>query len=442
MPRIVLALLIAIQAVAQTAPQDDVKDALVHAEALYYGARFSESIALLSRVDDSLKTQPGRLQDKINTKLRLALAYIGINDTAKAKALLIDLYTLDSSYVLDPQQFSPKVIAVSNEAKAEQTKVQCQAAQTDAKTYLGSGKNAAFLDLMRTMKRKCTALAAMEPEAAESLYKTGMLAYKNGDFGTALANFEATVALVPQHELALQYIDLIQSKQQVNQDRLLLQWQREFDARQLPAAAADYRQIVAASNGRTTAQVTHVTSEYRKALMTLVETWNRTCPSGDSAAMNAIRSQISELLPEPSFGEDIRAQMTVCAEPTKSVSTAKDVREVRTETATPVTPAASSASCLEMQSQLVLARLKTRVDPVITNEVRYYLKNNPEMTVRAKARINESGDVTVIGLQESNPILNNAIRNALVQWKFTPIRDQNGPRCVETEIPILIKLAR
>jgi hypothetical protein len=79
---------------------------------------------------------------------------------------------------------------------------------------------------------------------------------------------------------------------------------------------------------------------------------------------------------------------------------------------------------------------------VITNEVRYYLKNNPEMTVRAKARINESGDLTVIGLQESNPILNNAIRNALVQWKFAPIRDQNGPRCVETEIPILIKLAR
>jgi len=256
-----------------------------------------------------------------------------------------------------------------------------------------------------------------------------------------LANFEATVALVPQHELALQYIDLIQSKQQVNQDRLLLQWQREFDARQLPAAAADYRQIVAASNGRTTAQVTHVTSEYRKALMALVETWNRTCPSGDAAAMNAVRSQISELLPEPSFGEDIRAQMTVCAEPTRSVSTTKEVRELRTETATPVTPT-NSASCLEMQSQLVLARLKTRVDPVITNEVRYYLKNNPELSVRAKTRISESGDVTVIGLQESNPILNNAIRNALVQWKFTPIRDQNGPRCVETEIPMLIKLAR
>src|SRR5215470_13993250 len=353
MPRIVFALLIAIQAVAQTAPQDDVKDALVHAEALYYGARFSESIALLSRVDDSLKTQPGRLQDKINTKLRLALAYIGMNDTVKAKALLIDLYTLDQNYVLDPQQFSPKVIAVANEARADQTKVQCQAAQTDAKAYLESGKNAALLDLMRSMKRKCTALAAMEQEAADSLYKTGMLAYKRGEFG----------------------------------------------ARQLPAAAADYRQIVASSNGRTTAQVTHVTTEYRKALMTLVETWNRTCPSGDAAAMTAIRGQISELLPEPSFGEDIRAQMTLC-EPTKTLNT-----EVRTEAVANITPPANVAGCLEMQTALVLARLKTRVDPVITNDVRYYLKNNPEMSVRAKAKISETGDVTVISIQDSNPIL-------------------------------------
>ena len=237
---------------------------------------------------------------------------------------------------------------------------------------------------------------------------------------------------------SLQYIDLIQSKQQVNQDRLLLQWQREFDARQLPAAGADYRQIVGSSNGRITAQVTHVTTEYRKALMTLVETWNRTCPSGDAAAMTAIRGQISELLPEPSFGEDIRAQMTVC-EPTKTPNT---TTEVRTEAVANITPPANVAGCLEMQTALVLARLKTRVDPVITNDVRYYLKNNPEMSVRVKAKISETGDVTVISIQDSNPILNSSIRNALVQWKFVPIRDQNGPRCVETEIPILIKLMR
>src|SRR5437016_4320801 len=102
--RIALALLAALQAIAQAAqpaqpsPQDEIKDALAHAEALYYGARFSDSIALLTRIEDTLKAQPGRVPEKVNTKLRLALAEIGLNDTAKAKALFVDLYALDSNY--------------------------------------------------------------------------------------------------------------------------------------------------------------------------------------------------------------------------------------------------------------------------------------------------------------------------------------------------------
>ena len=39
-------------------------------------------------------------------------------------------------------------------------------------------------------------------------------------------------------------------------------------------------------------------------------------------------------------------------------------------------------------------------------------------------------------------ILNAAVRNAVVAWKFTPIRDNTGARCVETEIPFLIKLSQ
>jgi len=59
-----------------------------------------------------------------------------------------------------------------------------------------------------------------------------------------------------------------------------------------------------------------------------------------------------------------------------------------------------------------------------------------------KARISENGDVTVTGMPEGNPIVNNVIRSAVAQWKFAPIRDSGGPRCVDTEIPILIKLAQ
>jgi len=446
MLRIALALFTTIHSIGQVPPQDEISDAMAHAEALYYGARFSESIALLTRVDETLQTQPARLQERINTKLRLALAYIGMNDTVKAKSFLIQLYALNSDYVLDPEQFSPKVISLAAEAKAEQVKMRCQTAEEEARTSLQTGNTTGFLDVFRSFRPKCAGLAAIEPEAAESFYKAGVATYRRGEFADALSNFEAAVMLSSEHDLAFQYIDLIHSKQQLTQDRLLLEWQRNFDTHQLSAAAADYRDMVSSSNGRSTAAITRATGEYRKALSSLVETWNRTCPSGDAAAMSAIRSQISELLPEPSFGEDIRAQMTACAEANNNATTS--TTEVQTESGRPKAaddPAAAAAvnnDCLDMQPQLALTRLKTRVDPTIPSDIRHYLKNAAQLAIRVKARISENGDVTVTGMPEGNPIVNSVIRSAVAQWKFAPIRDSSGPRCVDTEIPILIKLAQ
>src|SRR6266436_2983153 len=112
---IAFALLTIIQSGAQ--PQDEIRDALAHADALYYAARFNESIALLARIDDVLKTEPGRIQDKTETKLKLALAHIGLNDTSAAKSVFMDLYALDPDYPLDAQRFSPKVITIASDAK-------------------------------------------------------------------------------------------------------------------------------------------------------------------------------------------------------------------------------------------------------------------------------------------------------------------------------------
>src|SRR5262245_23690214 len=202
--RIALILFAALQAT----PQDEIKDALAHAEALYYGARFGESIALLSRVDEMLKAKPASTQEKINTKLRLALAHIGLNETSKAKTYLMELYALDSNYVLDAGQFSPKVLQVAAEAKAEQSKQECFTAQTEARANLESGNTTALFDVFRSKRSKCSALAAIAPEAADTFYRAGVAAYRQGDFSKALSSFDAAVTLSPEHEMALQYIDL------------------------------------------------------------------------------------------------------------------------------------------------------------------------------------------------------------------------------------------
>src|SRR5207237_2102123 len=117
----VLALFLSLQAAGPSAApaQDDFKDALAHAEALYYEARFNDSIQLLMRIDDQLGQNSSRRQEKAATKLQLALSHIGLNDIDKAKAFLRELFDVDPDYPLDPQEFSPKVVALAVDAKKE-----------------------------------------------------------------------------------------------------------------------------------------------------------------------------------------------------------------------------------------------------------------------------------------------------------------------------------
>jgi hypothetical protein len=437
MLHIAFALLTMLQTPATSTAPSEIKDALAHAEALYYGARFGESVTLLTKVDDALSTQQGRIPEKVETKLRLALANIGLNDTVKAKSYFMGMYALDPDYSIDAKAFSPKVLSVATDAKAEQARLRCSTAQMDARKYLDGGQTPAFLDLFRTLGSKCTVLAAMGPEAAESFYRTGLAAYKKGEFPKALSNFEAAMTLSPEHELAREYADLTHGKLQLGEDQLVAQWQRNFEGRRFPAAAADYRQIMA--NGGNTASANRVKGEYRKALSAVVDNWNSKCGHMDASTIAALRGQVTEILPEPSFGEDIRGQMKSQCEELKPAAPAS--AEPVVEAAAPK-PANASTACFDMQPQLALARLKTRVDPVMTTDLRNYFKNTGDFTVRVKARITETGDVNVTGMPDGNPILNNIIRNAVSQWKFTPIRDENGVRCVDTEIPLVLKIGR
>jgi hypothetical protein len=317
-------------------------------------------------------------------------------------------------------------------------------------------------------------LAALEPAAAELVYKDGMADYKKGDFFHALQKFRETVKLAPKHEMGAQYVELTESKLQVAEDRALLQWQqqwqRNFDARQFKQAAADYRQIASLSDNQTLGRIN---AEYRRALIPLVEALNQTCGSDDQASRNQIRSQISEMLPDPSFGEDIRSKMVPCAPVEAPVEATKVAAKVdsaarvdpkvtkidsRVESAADAQPSrgaqpsrvldsqgssyvpalpTAAAGCFQMDASLALIRLKSRVDPEIPKESRSYMQNS-KVTVRVKARIDASGNVAVSAAEGTNIILNNAVRAAVEKWKFSPAMDQAGPRCVDTEIPVVL----
>src|SRR5262249_50751125 len=136
---------------------------------------------------------------------------------------------------------------------------------------------------------KCSALAAIGPRAAELFFKQGLDAYRKGQMAVALQKLREALELHAAHELAAQYVELIGSKLQLDADRTLLAWRKDFDAGALKQAAADYRQLVSVSSVDT---VNQVQKEYRKFLAGLVESWNQACANNDAATMEKVRLQV------------------------------------------------------------------------------------------------------------------------------------------------------
>jgi len=391
---------------AWSRPSDEISETLARAEALYYEADFTKSIELLLRVDKLLLPQSDRQQEKLSVKLHLALAYIGLNDSNQAKVYFRELYALDSDYSMDPQRFSPKVIQFAEKAKVEQNEIRCKTVATDAQQQLAIGKADAVMQLIAPNRSKCSGLESTAAGAADVFFKEGIAAYKKNQMADALRKFRSAVQLRPDHELAAQYIELTQNKLQLDTDRMLLVWRKDFEAGEFGLAAVDYRELSSLTNADTLNQVR---AEYRKALSNLVEAWNRACASNDMMTMDRLRQRMNDLLPDPSIGEDILAKMTTC----------------------------TNAGCLPMNSQLALARLKSRVDPDFPLSVRAQIRI--PVTVRVKTKISETGDVVAVEPQGGNAMLYGPIQTAVKQWKFYPTIVPGGDaRCVETEIPIVI----
>lgn len=437
---------------ATPAPQDEIKQSLAKAEALYDDARFNDAVQLLLHVNEDLRAKADRVQDKTSAKRQLALAYIGMNDNEKAKASFIEMFTLDPNAALDPQQYAPKVIELAATAKGDLAKTRCLSIGDNARKSLKDGNVAAVRNLIGSPDSKCVDMAAIGPDASDLLYKAGMEGYKRADYSSALQDFQAAVKFSAKNELASQYVELTQGKLQVAEDKALLQWQKNFDAHQFTDAASDFRQIVAFNDVAIAPAVQKAGDQYRKALTTLVDTWNRTCPNGDAAAMNTIRGQIVELLPDPAFAEDIRSRMTPCTRPEPKAEAKPEVKpEIKTvaltnsagsaiPAASPALPvslpasAAVSGACMQIDYRVAMTRLKTRVEPEVPREARAFMQSST-VAVRVKIRIDENGNVTSADTSTGNPMFTNSVKTAVERWKFSAAMDATGARCVDTEIP-------
>jgi tetratricopeptide (TPR) repeat protein len=412
--------------------RDDFEDTLTRAQALYYEARFKDSVELLLPVDEQLRQQPGHVSESIRVKLQLALGYIGQNQTGQAKSVFQEVCVLDASYSLDSSQFAPKVLALFDDAKAEQKRAHCEVRCGEIDKYSRSGDVQGLLRLAGEPAEGCTCEAAAG--AAELLYTQGVEAYRREDFAQAVEKLRAALKFRPQHDLAVQYAELAESKAKFIVEQKLLDWRKHFEAQEFPQAATLYRQLESVNfGGKADTALGQMRGEYRKVVSSRVESWNQSCSTSASQSLDTFRQQTRDLLPNEAIAADLISKSTPC-EPEVTVPVAK-VEAFNASTAAAPTSASPAPLCLEMQAQQAMARIKSQIIPTIPPE---RMPSTP-VNFRVKVRIDETGSVSVTEIAGSNSYLNQAMRVAIERWKFVPAVVQDQRRCVETELPVVLK---
>jgi hypothetical protein len=331
---------------------------------------------------------------------------------------------------LDSTQFSPKVLTLFDDAKAEQKKARCETFCREIDRLSRSGDAQALIRMAKDAGGSCACGAAAD--AAELLYKQGVDAYKHDDLGQAIEKLRAALKYRPQHDLAAQYLELTESRVKLTVDLTLLDWHRYFDAQEFPKASVAYQQL-AALNFQATADAAleQIRGEYRKTVSSKVEAWNQSCSTNASESLDAVRRQTRDLLPDETIAADLLSKLSPCAP--KVPETAVAAAAAVPPPVPPVSPVPPEA-CVQMATQFAMVRLKHRVDPELRGRAPLVPLN-----ISVKIRIDQNGNVSVKEIAGGDPYINEAMRAAVEQWKFLPAIVEDHIRCVDTELPIVLR---
>jgi tetratricopeptide (TPR) repeat protein len=369
-------------------PVSDVPGTLAAAEAAYYGARYNETIDMLTPLDQALALEPERTVERVRVKLQLGLAYIALNQTSEAKARFLEIYDLNPGFSLDDSgRFAPKVLEVLQEAKT----------QHEARTK----------------------------QLARALYKDAVDLYKEGDLPQALTKIQTALQLDPGSDAMLDYLALIENSLRLSIDSARFDWRKYFQAGDFAGAWIRYRELQSLNvENRAADALEGAQTEYRKALAAMAQTWTEACSAQDRPSMDRIKSKIQQIAPDGAVAPEIFARIDDCSAPAPAAQ-----RVVNTPS-----PTETQEGCLQTSHRNAMARIKTVVNP----QVNYASLPHGSLQVRAKIRIDEQGNTSVQELHGGIPTVNKAVKGAVEQWKFYPALVDKQPRCVETEVPIVL----
>jgi tetratricopeptide (TPR) repeat protein len=395
---------------------EDIDATLNHSEELYYQAKFKESVDLLTALDKSIQSRPDALPQKVRLKLQLALGYFALDDVKTARSHFGEMCALDPKCSIDVEKYPPKVVSLFDEVKATQKDNRCHMICDSIGSYLATGKIDAAAQQLSTETdehRPCGCVADLLKTAAEKSFRDGTEAFKRDDFATAAKHFHDALRLNPDYALPVQYLSLLQAKLRLASDQKLLEWRKNFEARDFSQAAARYRELVTLNvEGAAGPALEQIRTEYRKSVAVSKLEWDAACRSRNTVGMERLRRDTGLMLPDPAIAQDLTDQMATC----------------------------SPKPCVRMDVEMAMLRLTKSNQPEIPLALQKSLDH--ARTVQVESRIEENGDVAVLAVRGENTAINDVVRSAVEKWKFSPAIVENEKRCVETVFPIVITPSR
>jgi len=249
-------------------PQKDFAAELERAKSLYYSADFQEAVDLLIALNSALRTESDRKDELRDATVFLALSYLGLGRQDEARSIFVEVCTLDPGYTLEPDDFSPAVLALFNRAKAS-----CNEARLSR---------------------------------ANELYRREQFAEASKIF-FALQDDEDVGAF------AREYLRLTRQRIQLHVEAGLLDWQKNIESRQFEKAAALYEKMNTASPDPLSREVAvQVESEYEKLLSRLVAAWKAACNTANRKKMDEVREEAMDLTAGLDLGKNALLQMEHC----------------------------------------------------------------------------------------------------------------------------------
>src|SRR5262249_31010489 len=144
----------------------------------------------------------------------------------RAKSYFLELFKLDFDHRLDTQNLAFKVIALAEEARKEQLAAKCCSIFDEAQNQLQFGNSDTVVKLIGFNNGRCLALTLLSAKTAELIFKDGLESFRKSRMTDALQKFCSALDLDPENELASQYVELTQTKLEVNAVKTLIAWRK------------------------------------------------------------------------------------------------------------------------------------------------------------------------------------------------------------------------